>query len=370
MPQPLAFLFIETQFDNLGDALINRELLRLMARHASVTAGVSRLPASFRQMLGENALRGLTLDEASGRSRFLLNILVKALKGDRCFVFLSPGGWIGELDGRLNMRSWLHTLLYYVLKCAGARICQLGVSYENPGPKLRFLLRGRSGAMHSHYVRDTQSRNVAAAIPVRIDGVCPDLAFNAFAETPTEAGREGGVTFSFRVDQYSGQMDDVEAFLAFYIKEAPGGKEPIYFIAQVEKDIDANRHLAAWVKERFGLDATYADACGGIATAEKLYRRSTAVVSNRLHALLLAGSVGNAMIAAPIGAANAKICALFSDIGLADHVFSQVRQDADGERLRRARARPFDAGMQKKALEDHMAMLFSAPSSATAKGRR
>lgn len=351
--KPRSFFFIETQFDNLGDALINREMIRLMAERSEVTLGVSRVPESFKDMIGRDFLARFTLDETRGRSAFLLAVARRALRGERCFVFLSPGGWIGELDGNLNLRSWLHTFLYYLLRLFGARVCQLGVSYEDPGPKLRLLLRGRSGALYRHFVRDEASRAVMQKAGVRIDGLCPDLAFNAFDGAQ---GKGEGATFSFRADQYKGQIDDIRAFLAFYF-ETFGTEKPVFFVAQVEKDVAANRELAAWVSARTGIPAPMDDVCASVELAQNAYRRTAVIVSNRLHALLLAGSVGNAMIAAPVGQANKKIRALFADSGCADSVFAAP---GDADRLRRAAARLYDGKREREALAARFDEIFAA----------
>jgi polysaccharide pyruvyl transferase WcaK-like protein len=351
-----AFLFIETQFDNLGDALINRELLRSMAAHAEVIVATARMPEDFKAMMGPEVFDHLVVDPASDRSRFLFGILARALRGERCFVFLSPGGWIGEIDGRLNLRSGLHTVLYHALSRAGVRICQLGVSYEDIGPKLRRLMRRRSGAIYRHLVRDAASRAHAESFGVRIDGLCPDLAFAAFDD---RAPGPDAVTFSFRTDQYPGQIADIQAFVSQFMM-VYGAARPVYFVAQVKKDLPGNIALAAWFAQTWRLTAACEDGTRTIAATEALYRRSRVVVSNRLHALLLAGSVGNAMIAAPIGDTNKKIRALFGDVGLAEAVFAPGEpEDAVRARITACLARGGFAGtVERAALSEAVTEMF------------
>lgn len=328
----LAFIFIETQFDNLGDALINRELIRMMSQHAKVTAGISKVPESFQDMVGRDTLGQINLDRTSDRSYFLIKILLMAMLGKKCWLFLSPGGWIGEMDGRLNLRSWFHSLLYYALSGCGVRVCQLGVSYEDLGPKLSLLLSTRSRAIDYHFVRDCGSQKLMEALPVRIDGLCPDLAFNAYNNC-SHAGNPEATTFSFRIDQYPEQIDDVKNFIAFFMTEY-GLSRPIYFVSQVKKDTEANEKLAQWFEKRFGIQTAANIGSVSIFETEQLYQRSNIIVSNRLHSLLLAGSVGNAMIAAPIGPQNTKTISLFHDIGLANCVFSATDEASDQESVR------------------------------------
>lgn len=360
MTTPLAFLYIESQFDNLGDALINRELLKLMAEHGEVTAGISCVPLSFQKMMGLDFLNSLNLDRTNSRSRFLLTILSKALRGKRCYLFLSPGGWIGELDGRLNLRSWVHTALYYTLALCGVRICQVGISYEDLGFKLSLMLRSRSRAMHSHYVRDPLSQKTMTDMAVRIDGICPDLAFYAFDNNQAQSNPDA-VTFSFRADQYAGQLDDIKQFIALFLAYY-GVERPIYFVSQVKKDAPYNKELALWVTETYGVATDADDGSEVIADTEALYRRSSVMVSNRLHSLLLAGSVGNAMVAAPITQHNKKITALFDEIGLAHHVFTaeDMQARATVENIQRICGERFDASEEKRELSGHFDRLFNS----------
>lgn len=356
-PDSHAYFFVETQFDNLGDALLNRELIRLMSQHADVTLGLSKVPDHFIDMLGRSFLDGFAQDRTHGRSRFLLGIAWRRILGEQSYLFLSPGGWIGDLDGRLNLRSWLHTGLYYLLAGLGVRICQLGVSYEDLGPKLKLQLKARSAAMFRHLVRDTLSEQTLATLSVRSDGRAPDLAFNAFlAEAPVSVN---GITFSFRSDQYPEQGEEarlvVERILALL-----GTEQPVYFVYQVEKDRAINEQLASWVRERIGIPCQADDGCQRIADTQALYRRSARVVSNRLHSLLLAGSVGNRMLAAPIGVHNKKITALFQDIGLGACVCSAARVAnlSRDELLAMAASAPA-LGEQKAQLERQVADLFA-----------
>lgn len=350
-----AFFYIETQWDNLGDALINRELIRLMAAHADVTLGMDKVPESFREMMGSQFLKRYKCDDRSGRTLFLLKVLLQQIKGKRCYVFLSPGGWIGELDGRLNLRSWSHTALYYFLKMGGVRLCQLGVSYEDIGPKLELQLRARSRAMYRHYVRDEQSRAVMQACGVRIDGLCPDLAFNAFHENEGKTNPEG-VTFSFRAEQYKEQVEDIKNFISAFFS-AYGTSRPVYFVSQVKKDEGVNRALAQWVSETYNINATTEDASYSIDATEKLYCRSNVVVSNRLHVLLLAGCKGNAMIAAPVNNHNKKIISLFKDMGLEEHVFESAER-VHPETIKRVVSGTFNGATQRELISSCVCALF------------
>jgi polysaccharide pyruvyl transferase WcaK-like protein len=149
-----------------------------------------------------------------------------------------------------------------------------------------------------------------------------------------------------------GQLDDIKAFIEFVLKEC-GKVIPVHIVTQVKKDNETSLHIARWLLERHGIKVEVDDGSLNIAATEELYRRSTIVVSNRLHALLLAGSVGNAMVAAPIGVHNKKIESMFRDIGLEKHVFGSDAHDKEqiSARLREVLHRTFDARVEKHKIE-------------------
>lgn len=315
-----SFFFIETQWDNLGDALINRALIDLIGKHANLTLGTVFAPNAFKEMIGHDFLEKYTLDSKSNREIFLFKILLERIRGNACYLFLSPGGWIGELDGCLNLRSWSHALLYHILAIAGVKICQVGVSYEDIGPKLGWLLRFRSPAMYKHFVRDELSMKTMRKKGVRIDGICPDLAFSEFESIVNKVTAKG-ITFSFRGDQYPDQIDEIKNTIGFVLEVLPP-EYPVYFVSQVKKDRPVNQEIAKWAENTYGIKSVINDGTKEIKETKSLYSRSGIVISNRLHSLLLAGSVGNKMIAAPIGENNKKIRSLFDDIGIGRNVFS------------------------------------------------
>lgn len=353
-----AFFYIETQWDNLGDALINRALIRQIAAHADVELGIAPVPEHFKDMIGRQFLNQYKLDEHSTREKFLLKVLGEQIRGTQCYVFLSPGGWIGELDGRLNLRSWAHTALYHIMALSGVRICQLGVSYEDIGPKLGWQLRARSPAMYRHFVRDAVSRDTMRARGVRIDGLCPDLAFSEFGQEPHDH-EDGAITFSFRSDQYPQQLDDIKSFITAFLAISGTGR-PVYIVTQVKKDAPGNKAIAAWLKDTFGITAQVDNGSHSIELTEKLYERSSVVVSNRLHALLLGGAMGNVMIAAPIGAQNKKVRALFDDIGLGTHVYTDAEQVRSApEQLELAMKTPFRGDVQREQVQSCVTSLFN-----------
>ena len=160
--------------------------------------------------------------------------------------------------------DWV-VVIVYLLTAVGVKICQIGVSYEDIGPKLLLQLRVRSPVMYCHYVRDDLSRQTMEKKGIRIDGVCPDLAFSAFESENSSAA--SAVTFSFRGEQYPNQIEDIKLFIHFFLKvtKHPG---PFYFVTQVKKDKFTNEALANWFQKEFGQLAVAEDGSSDIESTE------------------------------------------------------------------------------------------------------
>lgn len=357
-----AFFPIATQFENLGDALIIRELLILLRERAALRLYGRGVPAEFLDMVGRDILDGIPLARHKRYGFFLLGILARALGGRRCYLFLGPGAQRPpRLRGcRDRLCFGLTVVFYALLRRAGVRICRIGVSYTESDEKENAVLRVMSHHLSFHYVRDTGSVAILRQAGVAVDGICPDLAFRLFDGTGPVAENPDAVTFSFRTDQYPGQEADVKRFIDFFVSVC-GTVRPVYFVAQVRRDIAPNAALAAWMSARHGIPVVMTEGASSIEATRRLYRRSNVMVSNRLHSLLLAGSVGNAMIAAGLGAGTSKIRDLFRDAGLAGHVFeSGAAHDGDrAARLGTARGHRIAGTAQRRALEDCMGRIFA-----------
>ncbi len=321
--EKFAFFSIKTQFDNVGDALINREMIRLAANEASVFVDLSRCPREFRLALGVCGISGVTSLQERGSRRLLIELVKARLRFKRCFYFLSPGGYVGELEGGRLLQAWLNTVLLVSMYLIGVRICHVGVSYERIGPSQAKLIRLRSLLLHCHFLRDKNSSVYARELRIRHDGIIPDLAFSIFVDSPRLKDPNGLICFSFRTDQTPTQFQDAHAVMTAVAAEFPMEASFVLF-AQVGRDVAAMHQLAKLFHEATGRLIQVADCCHDIEGCLTFYDRCSVVISNRLHVLLMASSRIGRIVACVSGDANSKIDGLFKTIR---HERNVVRMD-------------------------------------------
>src|SRR5690606_10416990 len=105
---------LKTQFDNLGDALINRELIRLLATHGQVHVDTTLAPSSFVDLVFDDLPSGV-LAGSSPRC-FWINVLWSALKArsrhTTAWLILNPGGNGGEISRKKYLQQCIRVLAF------------------------------------------------------------------------------------------------------------------------------------------------------------------------------------------------------------------------------------------------------------------
>ncbi|UHQ18465.1 polysaccharide pyruvyl transferase family protein [Lysobacter sp. KIS68-7] len=306
-----AFLSMKTQFENAGDVLINRELIRLCAEWGDVVVDVTRCPPEF--------LRSLDLarhapDVRQTTSVGLFGAMLKTrLRGQPAYYFLSPGGYFGERRGLSALALVANTAVIAAMRLVGVRVCHVGVSFERLGPFHKRMLQLRARLLHRLIVRDDASAAYAQDNGIRHAGVSPDLAFGAAAYArPGERGRH--IAISFRSDQTPAQGDEVMRLVQALDAVLPVD-EDFRLVAQVARDCPLMDNVAQSLRgSRRRVETMYVH--GDVDAALAAYHGCRAVVSNRLHALLFGVLGGCTPVAVISDSVNAKIGGLWATLGL------------------------------------------------------
>ncbi|HEY0334202.1 MAG TPA: polysaccharide pyruvyl transferase family protein [Stenotrophomonas sp.] len=349
----VSFISVRTQYENLGDALINRELIRLLARQGRLVVDVSKAPSWFVDMLSlpDDVLR------VRGTGRLLLRMVKERIAGHRIFYFFIPGGMRGEYTASRFARKLATLLPYYSLKMMGARFCQMGLSFESLGVRHKFFLRMRNRLMHAFYVRDTASSVLLAADGIDHSGLLPDLAFNLFESAARPVGAIATACLSFRTDQHPSQLVDCYEFVRHCVRALPE-QTRYHLVVQVERDRVGMEALRARLREDHGIEAELRQETRDIEAMQVFYRSSDVVISNRLHVLLLGASVG-ARTVGYVDDTNRKITGMFETMGRADLLVAP--QDLKGsDKLTRALcATPLDGSGESKTLSEGLRRIFA-----------
>lgn len=330
--KPAAFLSIKTQFDNLGDALINRELCRLVASRAETFIDLSRAPVEFAASMGVSSMDDVTAVREHGFARMLAEMIRQRLKGRACFLFLNPGGLGGKALGfKSRLSALAYNLLLGVMAICGVRICHVGISYDRmPAPE-SFIARLRRRALHSFCVRDQLSLDYVRSIGMPADGIVPDLSFNLYENTLHSSSPERQkVAFSFRFDGKAGESEITGMVRS--IIDCIGPDFVYLFIVQVARDEPGMRRLQA-ACQTTGITTELLVCHDQIDKLSMRYLECSAIYSNRLHALLMAAHAGAAPYAVVSQNTQPKIQGMFNDLGLSENVLYLHQKNAPLPRI-------------------------------------
>jgi polysaccharide pyruvyl transferase WcaK-like protein len=145
-------------------------------------------------------------------------------------------------------------------------------------------------------VRDERSASCLRDAGISYDGILPDLSFNLFRTHVPQSKEVRTVCLSFRTDQFPTQLDRIKRFLEQLLQLLPEQAE-IRLLAQVVRDIPGMQALQMWLETRLLRRPHLFINCESIAQNESLFRLCDVVFSNRLHVLLLGGSVCGRVVA-------------------------------------------------------------------------
>lgn len=314
----IAFLSIKTQFDNLGDALINRELCLLAADRVETFVDFSRAPASFRKSMQIDGYQNLRVFKRLGFLKLLGEMLRNRLYGRRCVFFLNPGGLGGKkLPPKSLVSAMIYNVLLGALRCIGVRICQVGISFDPLGRPERFVVGWRRRLLHSFTVRDRSSFDYLNRIGIAVDELVPDLSFNLCTDNLPAKAERGSIAFSFRFDGKAEESDITDA--VHKVMKKFGASHEYLFVVQVARDEAGMRRLHASCIEN-GLRAQLFICHDNIDELSKRYLSCKAIFSNRLHALLLAAHSGASPYAMISRGKQPKIEGMFNDLGIQDRL--------------------------------------------------
>jgi polysaccharide pyruvyl transferase WcaK-like protein len=350
--RPVACFSPSTQFENAGDALINRELIALVATHAQVEVDIGRCPPAFAKALNLPSIAGVKVH--GGALGLLTRMLALRLQGRQVYYFLSPGGYHG--GEHASATTALKTTAIAALHRIGVKVCLVGVSHENLDKGAVALLRRRVPYLHKHLVRDAITRTYGEALGVRVDGLMPDLAFGATRYTrPANRGR--ALALSFRFDRFPDAASLIEKAVLVLNAGLPSDMA-FRFVAQVTRDVEPLRCLSEKLRAEGTRTIEFVDVWDDVDRCLAAYAGCRAVVSNRLHALLAGALQGAVPLAVIEPDADAKIAGLMQSIGQGGNVLDIGDPDGLVRAVRQPPSPILDLCTQHALLQKTFASIF------------
>ncbi|AOG12573.1 polysaccharide pyruvyl transferase family protein [Agrobacterium sp. RAC06] len=319
----VCYIYLKTNFLNVGDALINKELLKILTEFSDVVVDVSGAPTAFVDSLSINELPNVAV-RRMGPFRLYMSMVRDKMLGKRVVYVLMPGGNRGEKSFALYLLNVLYNGYLAIMRISGVRLVQFGVSFEHLGPRYVKILRGRSKFIDAIFVRDQMSLQYATKLGIKIAGLMPDLAFNlnfdrlGFASRTDVVPTPARIALSFRTDGKHASEEEVTLFVHAVKKRYP--KNPLRFVSQVKSDARFMRQLA----DRFGADGDgdvdFMEIVNDPYDFRTVYADCSIIFSNRLHALLMAMASGCIPFAVLNDESGEKVRGVFQEIRLEGNV--------------------------------------------------
>lgn len=351
--RPLTFIKLSTQFENVGDCLINRELVRLVAEFSDLALDIRGCPTEFVNQI----IDGLDPCRAkSTRWLFYPKMLFARAQQRPCYWFLTPGGITGNGRSSSSIRRWITDLPLVLAKSIGVRLCQLGASFSGMSESHLRTWRKRRSYLDLCSPRDSQSAKYLQSHGISCDPCIPDLAFSLFArpiatKSKTETTDPIGC-FSIRTDQYPEQLED---FLR--IMHCMDPQITWRSIFQVSRDEPGMKTIRTeLIGKGLAVDELI-DLHSNIESSLAFYRTTPFVISNRLHVLLMAASQGARVLAVVGRKGGEKLEGILNDLGLGEAILRP--QDCQPERPFTPRGVHICGAKNREAIRDAFRKLFN-----------
>jgi polysaccharide pyruvyl transferase WcaK-like protein len=353
---PLSFLQLSTQFENAGDCLINRELMRLVAEHSEICLETGHSPERFAQQVAS-----AVPNERRRRNRlpFYAEMLFARLRRRECYWFLMPGAVIRQKTNSFPLLARVHDLALMLAFWMGVRICKLGASFGDLTDEQLAIWRRRRRWLFLLSPRDSISQTYLESRGIRCDSWIPDLSFNIFGAEADPSGaandQETVACLSFRIDQYDQQAADVTKLAEAVCRNTPGNPR-WRMVVQVARDRPGMEALHSRLQAMGVAVEPLVDVHTDVEACLDSYRGVSLVVSNRLHVLLMAASCGARVLALCQGPGGRKLEGLLRDLGLE----AAIVDDSHPDRVVRSTERglPISGLAERDRLRDAIAALF------------
>lgn len=324
------FFKINTQFGNIGDALINKELVNVLSEHGKLRIDLSSCTDEFRSWLEPIPKWSET------RFRFLLTILSMwylRVKGNDVWFVLNPGGNVGEISLITYLKRLVKSCFMFSMRKAGVKFIQVGVSYENLGSRHLKVQRLLAKNIDLHLVRDSLTESYCRRSGIRVDGRLRDLAF---ALQPMDvAVKSSRIVFSMR-KKATGGVHDISKIISGV------SPEDVIFSWQVSYD----KPVAEAMRDEFSPRSNVRSCDYSIDDNRLFYGGSRVTITNRLHVFLLSLSAGGLGILLIEDNNSFKIRGILNDMGLSELMMEPEKIAAilfDSEAMENLRKKAEDA---------------------------
>jgi hypothetical protein len=320
----LILFSLATQFENLGDCVINEILIKKLSERSKVVVLTGGAPKWLLTRLA--GIDSITL--CSQWFAFAISPLQHRRSSGRRVLFFKPGHFAARSGPRALARLAALYVLCTFLRWRKWSLARIGVSVEECS-WLESWIQARLGRLYSFYgVRDLQSCQQAAKWGIRSAAYAPDLAF--LLESPSAYARHQRAHLALAFRERKWMTENLASRLARAISGMRAqGLQPI-IVNQVSRDGPLAKAIQAELKCEL---VSFSQTPESVACVFTAYESSVMVISNRLHSLLFGWSRGAIPLALVCLQEDRKIIDLFKHLGLETLLWPADKQTGLAERI-------------------------------------
>lgn len=319
---------VATQYDNVGDLLINKCLINELSKYGEVYLDTRNVPNDFKKSL---LFDTKNVYELSGLTRYSYKGLsfIKLLFTDLGFthVFKSPGPFGSGGNIKSFVKIFILGIVFYILRQKGAKPFLVGndMLYKHQLDKI--CVNFFSKSVYKILCRTSVNVQGLKNLGIMNVGYIPDMCFAMETKVSDDFIKRRKIGVSFRNMNDETLHQSILESLSNLIRACSKLDIEIEFFYQVQHDFKYNQALFEYFVNTF-VDCAISFRSECLTWSDlNIYSEFKAVVSNRLHVLLL-GVVHEVI---PIGILNSdkktiKINGIFKDIGLEASLFNCFNQ--------------------------------------------
>jgi hypothetical protein len=327
--RPEIFFSLATQFENLGDCLINQLLLEQLSESCRVVV----LGRSAPDWLVRRLARHESIVLCRRPGEFFAALFDTLKQGRPAGLVFKPGHWVARPGVFQLGRLATLAALTASLRARRWQVFRLGVSLGDYS-RAEAWLQGLLGRQHSLYgLRDEASADLARSLGIIGSSYTPDLAFllPLCSHAPGPAGTRR-LSLSFRSRRWMAADTSTwpDLLNAMQTTAREGGQR-----LTVIEQVDFDHSLTDEIRQRTGADVVrFVGSERGAQEVFRAHAETDILVGNRLHALIFAWAEGAIPLAVADGGEDRKIRGLFAELGLDELVLEPEELPRLPERLR------------------------------------
>ena len=273
-----SFILLQTQFENLGDLIINKMLIDELCRYGNVYLDLGKAPQNFSAPLLMNVNAIDVAKEKKTYTKGLRAYILRFLLFRRYNIRLSttaPGPIYPHEKERISKKIILD-IIYYLNKCLGTKSLKIGNCCSHLQVE---QIPFKANRIDAYYLRSQESvRYLSQYISSKKVSYIPDLCFLLKYQVKPIAKKKYAI-----LDLRSSENPEIYTWCQKIVNDLVSQGFEVILYYQVEKDRQPMLHLYEYLK-RPGVSVRdnivwYNDL--------QFYADKMFVISNRLHSLLI-----------------------------------------------------------------------------------